>query len=117
MSSCAVLDRLPFDAILLHRKEEATKGGGGAGGGRSRGGLGGLITHKELYVAQVERGSDGVSPAGAVFPGSKEEEESDPGEVCDSLVYWGATFGGWVHAVEDGDGEGSDSSGDRSSFA
>ena len=94
MSSCAVSYRLPFDVSLLCRKEEAKKGGGGAGGGGSRGGLGGLITHEELYVAQVERGSDGVVPAGAVFPESKEEEESDPGKVCDSLVSWVATFGG-----------------------
>ena len=78
----------------MRRKEEANKGGGGAGGGGSCGGLGGLITHEELYVAQFERDSDGVGPAGAVFPGSKEEEESNPGEVCDSLVSWGATFGG-----------------------
>ena len=93
MSCCDVSDRLPFDTILLCRKEEANKGGGGAGGGGSRGGLGGLIIHEELYVEQVERGSDGVGPAGAVFPGSKEKEESDRGEVCDSLVSWGATFG------------------------
>ena len=86
MSSCAVSNGLPFDSILLRRKEEANKGGGGAGGGGSRGGLGGLITHKELYVAQVERGSDSVGPAGAVFPGLKEEEERDPGEVYNSLV-------------------------------
>ena len=93
MSSFAVSSRLPFDAILMCHKEEAKKGGGGAGGIRSRGGAGGLIKYKELYVAQVERGSDGVGTAGAVFPGSKKEEESDPGEVCDSLVSWGATFG------------------------
>ena len=53
MSCCAVSDRLPFDAILLRRKEEANKGGGGAGDGGSCGGLGGLTTHKELDVAQV----------------------------------------------------------------
>ena len=51
MSSCAVSDRIPFDAIFLRRKEKANKGGGGAGGGGSRGGWGGLITHEELYVA------------------------------------------------------------------
>ena len=53
MSCCAMYDRLPFDAILLRRKEEANKGGGGAGDGGSCGGLGGLTTHKELDVAQV----------------------------------------------------------------
>ena len=69
-------NRLPFDSILMRRKEEANKGGGGAGGGGSRGGLGGLITLEELYVAQVERGSDGVSPAGAVSPGlSRKKKE------------------------------------------
>ena len=94
MSSCAVSDRLPFDAIFLRRKEEADKGSGSAGGGGNCGGLGGLITHEELYVAQVEGGGDGVGLSGAVFPGLKEEEESDPGKVCDSLVSWGATFGG-----------------------
>ena len=94
MSSCVVSNRLPFDAIFMRRKEEANKGGGGAGGGGSRGGLGGLITHEELSVAQVERGGDGVGPAGALLPGSEEEEESDPGEVCDSLVLLGATFSG-----------------------
>ena len=93
MSSCAVSDRLPFDAIFMRHKEEANKGGGGAGGGGSCGGLEGLVTHKELYVAQVERSRDGVGPAGAVFPRSEDEEESDTGEVCDSLVSWGATFG------------------------
>ena len=111
MSRCTVSDRLPFDEIFLSLKEEAIKGDGGR-----RGGLVGLITHEELYVAQVERGSDSVGPAGAVFPGSKEEEESDPGEVCDSLVWWGASFGGGVHAVEDGDGEGADSSRGRIFF-
>ena len=80
---------MPFLCVVKRR----LKKGGGAGGIRSRGGAGGLIKHKELYVAQVERGSDGVGTAGAVFPGSKKEEESDPGEVCDSLVSWGATFG------------------------
>ena len=81
MSSCAVSNIILFDAILLRCKEEDNKGGGGASGGGSRGGLGGLITHEELYVVQVERGSDGFGPAGAVFSGLKEEEESDPGEV------------------------------------
>ena len=56
MSCYAVSDRLPFDAILLRRKKEANKGGGGAGGGGSCGGVGGLTTHEELDVAQVERG-------------------------------------------------------------
>ena len=86
MSCCAVSNRLPFDAILLRRKEEANKGGGGAGGGGSCGGLGGLTPHEELDVVQVEKGRDGVGPAGVVFPGSEEEEESDPGEVCNSVV-------------------------------
>ena len=94
MSSCAVSDRLPFDAIFLCRKEGDNRGGGDAGGGGRRGGLGWLITHEELYIAQVEGDGDSVGPAGAVFPGSKEEEESDPGEICDNLVSWGATFGG-----------------------
>ena len=94
VACCAVSDGFPFDAIFLRRKEEANKGGGGAGGGESRGGLGGLITHEELYVAQVEGGGDGVGTAGAVFPGSEEKEEIDPGEVCNSLVSWGANFGG-----------------------
>ena len=116
MSCCAVSNRLPFDAILLRRKEEANKGGGGAGGGGSCGGLGGLTTQKELDVAQVERGRDSVGPASAVSPGSEEEEESDPGEVCDSLVCWGATFGDSVHVVGDGDREGADSSGGRIFF-
>ena len=71
MSSCDVSDRLPFDAIFFRRKEEANKGGGGAGGGGSRVGLGGLVTHEELYVTQVEGGGDGVGTIGAVFPGSK----------------------------------------------
>ena len=75
-----------------------------------------MITHEELYDVQVEGGGDGVGPAGAVFPGSKEEEESDPGEVCNSLVSWGDTFGGGVHAVEGGDGEGADSSRGRIFF-
>ena len=52
-----------------------------------------LLTTKELYVAQVERGRDGVVHAGVVLPWSEEEEEIDPGEVYDSLVSWGATFG------------------------
>ena len=94
MYSCAVSDRLPFDAIFLRCKEEAKKGGGGAGGGGSCGVLGGLITHEELYVAQVEWGGDGVGTASALFPGSEEKEESDPGEVCNSLASWRATFGG-----------------------
>ena len=64
-------DRLPFDVIFMRRKEEANKGGDNAGGGGSRGGLGGLVTYEELYVAQVEGGGDGVGTAGAVFPGSK----------------------------------------------
>ena len=76
MSCCAVSDRLPFDAILLRRKEEANKGGGGAGGGGSCGGLGGLTTHEELYVAQVERGRDGVGHAGAVFPESRRKKKA-----------------------------------------
>ena len=33
VSSCAMSDGFPFDAIFLHRKEEANKGGCGAGGG------------------------------------------------------------------------------------
>ena len=33
VSSCAVSDGLPFDAIFMRCKEEANKGGGGAGGG------------------------------------------------------------------------------------
>ena len=70
VSCCAVSDRFSFDAIFLHRKEEANEGGGGAGGGGSFGGLGGFIYHKELNVAQVEGGGDVVCPAGAVFPGS-----------------------------------------------
>ena len=116
MSSCAVSYRPPFDVNLLCRKEEAKKGGGGAGGEGSCGGLGGLTTHEELDVAQVERGRYVVGPAGAVFPGSKEEEESDLGEVCDSLVSWGGTFGDSVHAVEDGHGEGANSSRGRIFF-
>ena len=80
MSSCAVSNRLPFDAIFLRCKEEANKGGDGAGGSGIRGGLGGLITHKELYVTQVEGGGDSVGTAGTVFPGSEEKEESNPGE-------------------------------------
>ena len=52
-----------------------------------------MITHEELYVVQVERGSDGAGPDGSVFLGSKEEEESDPGEVCNILVSRGANFG------------------------
>ena len=70
MSSYAVSDRLHFDAMFLCRKEEANKGGGSACGGGSRGGLGGLVTHKEMYVTQVEGGADGVGTAGLVFPGS-----------------------------------------------
>ena len=76
MSSCTVFDILPFDAIILRCKEEANKGGSGAGGSGRSGGLGELITLEELYVAQVERGSDGVGPAGAVSPGlSKKKKE------------------------------------------
>ena len=81
ISSCAVSNRLSFDTIFLSRKEEANNGGSGTGGGRSRGGLGGLITYEELYVAQVEGGGERGGIAIAVFPGSKDKEESDPGEV------------------------------------
>ena len=41
----------------------------------------GLISQEELDVAQVEGVGGGVCPAVAVFPGSEEEEEGDPGEV------------------------------------
>ena len=58
---------------------------GGTGGGRSRGGLGGLITHEELYVAQVEGGGERGDIAIAVFPGSKDKEESDPAR---STIAW-----------------------------
>ena len=61
-------------------KEEANESGGHTGGGGIFGGLGGLISHKELDVAQVEGGGDGVCPTGAVFPGSEEEEECDTGK-------------------------------------
>ena len=74
-------NRFSFDTIFLRRKEEDNEGGDGAGGGGSFGGLGGLISHEELDVAQVEGGGDGVCPAAAVFPGSEEEEEGNPGEV------------------------------------
>ena len=76
-------DIFSFDAIFLRYKEEANEGGGGTGGRGGCGGLGGLDFHKELDVAKGERGGDGVCPAGAVFSGSEEEEESDPGEVYD----------------------------------
>ena len=92
--SCgAVSDRFSFGTILLRRKEEANEGGGGTGGGRSCGGLGGLVSHKELDVAQVEGGGDGVCPSGAVFSGLEEEEEGDPGEVCDRFFSWRADVG------------------------
>ena len=81
MSCCAVSNRCSFDAISLRRNEEANEGGGSAGGGGSFGGLGGLISHEELDIAQVEGGGYGVCPAVAVFPGSEEEEKGDPGEV------------------------------------
>ena len=74
-------------------KEEANEVGGGTGGGGSCGGLGGLIYHKDLDVTQVEGGGGGVCPAGAVFPRSEEEEEGDPGEVCDSFLSWRADVG------------------------
>ena len=83
----AVSNRFSFDAIFLRHKEEANEGGGSKGGSRRYGGLGGLISHEELGVAQVEGGGDGICPAGAVFPGSEEEEEGDLGEVCGSFVY------------------------------
>ena len=86
-------DRIPFGAIFLRRKEEANKGGGGTGGGGSCGGLDGLVSHKELDVAQVEGGGEGVCPTGAVFHGSEEEEEGDPGEVCYEFFSRGAAIG------------------------
>ena len=46
-----------------------------------------------MYVVQVEGGGDGVCPAGVLFPGSEEEEEGDPGEVCNSFVSWRAAVG------------------------
>ena len=47
----SVYDQFSFDIIILRRKEEANKGGGGTGGGGICGGLGGLVSHKELGVA------------------------------------------------------------------
>ena len=45
----------PIDSPLRHyflrRKKEAKEGGGGTGGGGICGGLGGLVSHKELGVA------------------------------------------------------------------
>ena len=72
-------NRFSFDAIFLRRKEEANEGGGGASGGGSFGGLGGLISHKDLDVAQVEGDGDGVFPSGTVLPGEEEEEKGDIG--------------------------------------
>ena len=63
---------MPF----LRREEEANKGGGGTGGGGSCGGWGELFSHKELDVAQVEGGGDGVCPAGAEIPGWRRKKKA-----------------------------------------
>ena len=83
MAYCAVSNRFSFDAIFMCRKEEANKGGGGAGGRGSFGVLGGLSSHEKLDVTKGERGGECVCYLGAVLSGSEEEEESDPGKVCD----------------------------------
>ena len=93
VSYCAVSNRFSFDAIFMGCKEEAKKGGGGACVGGSFGGLGGLGSHEELDDAKGEGGGDDVCPAGTVFPGSEEEEECDPGEVCDCFLSWGSSLG------------------------
>ena len=67
----------------MHCKEEANEGGGGAGGKGGCGGLGGLGSHEELDVTKFEGGVDCVCSTRAVLNGSEEEEESDPGKVCD----------------------------------
>ena len=59
----------------MRYKEEANKGGGGAGVRGSFGGLGELVSHKELDVAKGEGGGDCVCSARAVLPRSEEEEE------------------------------------------
>ena len=46
-----------------------------------------------MDVAQVEGGGDGVCPAGAVFPGTEEEEEGNPSEVSDSFFSWRTDVG------------------------
>ena len=96
----------PLTPFFLLCKEEAKKGGDGSGGGGSCGGLGGLVSHKELDVVQVGGGGDCVCPDGAVFSELKEEEEGDTDELCNSFVSWRAAFGDCVHAVEDGDSSG-----------
>ena len=64
-------NRLYFDAVFLHRKEEADVVSSSTGGRRSCGGWVGLGTHEELDVVEGEGGGDGVCAAGAVFAGSE----------------------------------------------
>ena len=41
----------------------------------------------------------------------QKEEECDPGQVCDGLLYWGSSLGCRIKKVEDGDLVGVDSRG------
>ena len=51
----------------------------------------------------------GVSVTPAVSPWPEEEEESDPGQVSDILLSFGAPWVGGVKGLEDGDRDGTDS--------
>ena len=116
MTCCSVSYRFSFDTIFLRCKEEANEGGGGAGGRGCCGGLGGLGSHDELDVMKGERGGDYVCSTGAVFAGSEEEEESEPGKVYNCFSSRRAALGDGVHVVEDGDRERAHSSGGRIFF-
>ena len=63
-----------------------------------------MSSHKELDVAKGEGGEYCVCSARALFSGSEEEEERDPGEVCDFSPSRRAALGKLFHAVEDGYG-------------
>ena len=59
-----------------------------------------LLYNEELSILEVEVVLFSICAALEVFPGTEEEEESDPGEVTDGDVPWGDAWGGGVQGLD-----------------
>ena len=103
VSGTAMPNRLSLDVVIMISEEEAEKSAICAGVRVSKGGWKTCPYDIELDALNPEGSGYGFSPALKLLSWTQEEEECDPVQVWNDLLYWVSTLCGGIEAIQDGD--------------